>query len=432
MAVKVPATPMPDMSIKVESMFFPGTPDDTLTLKNATAIIEVNSTDVCLTRASGMPRDYALAVAESSMDALMVQFWCAPQMPSSTVYRNQTLGYGTSSLPGGLVSATFGDSTGLWMAALIDISGNAMVFVLNSTGLYMGPTAGLFLPPHVSLVRISSVWVIEGAVIIDMMTKTLEGTKTVYTVAGMAHFFWKPSGIFGWIATDLDLSQFGGNQYWYTRMGSGSYMFIPMLSSLPPRSMRFAVSNHTILATEGQIMKLMDVSSLNGYRLAGASMGSDYVFATTSAGWDWLRQVRLQDGYVEGVYSSGQIDMTIQTQGRCDELSCEGCPTIQVQRMCLAYNKCALVRCVGTPVHQRRPLCGVGAVLRHLGYMGLSSTRASWRIFCDMLGLAMQLSLLKLREAYLLWPEDEFLCAVCQAKDVRFSPPPFYLRGIAG
>jgi hypothetical protein len=419
MSVKAPPIPMPEMNVQVESMFFPGMPDGNLMLSNATAVVEVNDSSLCLNRSSAFPRDFAVAVAESSGNSLVVQFWCAPQMASATVYRNQTLDYGASSLPGSLISAQFGDSSGLWMALLVEIQGNPLVFVLDRTGLKPSPTAGLSLPAHVFLVRISSLWVVDGAIVIDMITKTLEGTKTVYAVPGMSHFFWKLSGAFAWYPTELDLSQFGGNQYWYTRMASGKYLFIPRLSSLPPQSMHITATNQSITVRDAELMKTMDVSGLNGYILASSSLGENYVFATINSGWDWLRQVRLQDGYIQGVFNSGPINVIIQTDGRCDEISCEGCPNILVQRMCLAYNKCALVRCVGTPVHQRRPLCGVGSVLRNLGYTGIRSTQASWRIFSEMLGLTMQLTLLNLREAYLLWPEDQFLCSVCHAKDIR-------------
>jgi hypothetical protein len=109
--------------------------------------------------------------------------------------------------------------------------------------------------------------------------------------------------------------------------------------------------------------------------------------------------------------------MTVSVQGNCNEQSCEGCPDVRVQRLCLAYNKCALVNCVGTPVHQRKPLCGVGAVLRHSGQMALSATSAAWTVFAEMVGLMLDLNLLTLHEAELLWPEDAFLCHVCAAKD---------------
>ena len=85
--------------------------------------------------------------------------------------------------------------------------------------------------------------------------------------------------------------------------------------------------------------------------------------------------------------------MTVRVQGSCNDRSCEGCPTVQTQRLCLAYNKCALINCVGTPVHQRRPLCGMGALLRFSGGMGLQAVQAAWSILAEMLGLTLQLTL---------------------------------------
>jgi hypothetical protein len=160
------------------------------------------------------------------------------------------------------------------------------------------------------------------------------------------------------------------------------------------------------------------LSALSGTVLAANSQSNRYVFATSASGWDWLKQVRLSDGaFVEGVYGSADVKVSVDITGNCNDRSCEGCTSVQTQRLCLAYNRCALINCVGTPVHQRRPLCGIGALLRHNGGMALHASQAAWSIFSEMLGLTMQLSLLSLREARLLWPEDQFLCYVCQAKD---------------
>lgn len=201
--------------------------------------------------------------------------------------------------------------------------------------------------------------------------------------------------------------------------GLVEYLFLPKRAGLNMHHIQFTISNSFIRQGPAEIWAPSDLSALSGAALSPVSQNIGYVFAASASGWDWLKQVRWpKDGPgVEGVFGSTTIEVEVDIQGNCNERGCEGCKTVSTQRFCLAYNKCALVNCVGTPVHQRRPLCGIGGLLQHFGEMSLQSMHAAWTILAEMLGLTLQLSLMSTREAQLMWPEDSFLCFICEAKD---------------
>lgn len=170
--------------------------------------------------------------------------------------------------------------------------------------------------------------------------------------------------------------QFGGGQYWYTKLGGVAYapgdkrqyLFLPKVAGMQPYRLWFTFQYGRLVMDEPRPMAPARLSALSNTVLAANSQSSRYVFATSTAGWDWLKQIRLSDGaFVEGVFGSADVKVTVNVTGNCNDRSCEGCTSVQTQRLCLAYNRCALINCVGTPVHQRRPLCGIGALLRHNG-----------------------------------------------------------------
>ena len=259
---------------------------------------------------------------------------------------------------------------------------------------------------------------VANVILVDVVTRQLTGVESASSDGHVSHFTLMPGNATDWLETDVDLTSLGTGNFWVTRMPDGTTWFLPQLSGAVPFTCIFSVAGDGRLDWMGLTPHaVMDLSSLKGLTLAATTLDAGRVLATTTAGWDWLSEVRLGDGYVVGVFNSAPVRMTVQPGGNCNELSCEGCATLQLQRMCLAYGKCALINCVGTPVHQRKPLCGVGGLLKHTGDMALRSTHAAWVVFAEMLGLVLSLRLLHPREAQLLWPEDSFLCYVCAAKD---------------
>ena len=443
------------VSMDTESSFFPGGGDTTtmmddasLALSNAMATVEVPSSQgVCLARPRTSPPDYVLAVAELEGSAgVRVQYWCAPLMSSSGVYRSESnRGYGPTTLPGAVLSVQFGDDTGKWVMVLVQGEAGQRVYLVNQTGQFITPSFSDRLGPSQILMRVENMWAVEGGILVDLVTRRMVATGSKATTMGLTslsetvHLFLVPplgepdtntsvTGI--WHGTPTDLMQYGGGLYWYTRLPDHEYLFVPrssgnmMLLSMYRLSLTVLSGGAKVLwlqlqETNGMgLVGGVDLSSGGTAIMAAVSQSKEYVFSTRQQGGNWLRQTRFDpDGYVLGSYGSAKMTTEATIEGGCDEMSCEGCSTLATQRLCMAYSQCALMNCVGTAVHQTRPLCGIGGLLRHWGEMALKSTHGSWTIFTEMLGLTLELNLLTLHEAHLLWPEDSFLCYTCQAKD---------------
>jgi hypothetical protein len=332
-----------------------------------------------------------------------------------------------------MLDLQFGDGTGDWLAALTQLAGGGEgVYLLNGTGIFALPVIEKSILGESILLRIQNLWLIEGLVLIDVMARQLKVSTDPTTDRLIAqsepvalHFTLSPvlgTGLPGygrWQTSETDLVQFGLNGYWYTRpYGWPDYLFLPKNAGRLPFRVQFARVGQGLQLVSKTALKAVSLPAMTDASLSVRGQQKGFVFVTSRTGWDWLKQARFDtDGYVEGVFGSSEIKYTISIKGTCDERGCDGCGSMQIQRLCLSYSKCSLVNCVGTPVHQRRPLCGIGALLRQTGRMGLLSTQGAWAIFTEMLGLTMQLSLLDLKEVYLLWPEDEFLGYMCQAKD---------------
>jgi hypothetical protein len=437
------------VTVATESPFFPGEVDMSLALESAVAFVQVPSTQgVCLERARTTPPDYALAVAELVGGGLRVQYWCAPHSSSSGVYRSETGdGYGPTALPGRVLTANFGDDTGGWVAALVQMPGGddagQRVYLVNQSGAFATPAFESLLQAKQKLVRVENMWAVAGGILVDLVTRHVVATGGGATTMGLdtlseaVHLFLVPplnmtgneSRAEGrWHGAGVDLMQYGGGQYLYTRMGGRSsedYLFVPQGVAISLSRVRLSVragsGNSLWLSLEETVDLGVLPSALTSgpvIVMASVSQSREYVLSVKQEGWNWLQQTRLDTGgYVLGVYGSASVTNEAIIEGRCDALGCDGCRTLLVQRLCMAYSQCAVMRCVGTAVHQLRPLCGVGGLLRHWGEMALKSTQAAWTIFTEMLGLMLNLNLLSMREAYLLWPDDAFLCSVCQSKD---------------
>lgn len=420
----------------VESMFFPGELDGDLMLTNATAVVELRpGQGGCLARSAAEGQDLAFAVAEVSGQTVSVQVWCSPRTASGSVYRSTGGGaFGPLVVPGALLQLHFGDDTGGWLAALSQLEDAVEgVFLLNSSGVFRAPDVALSSSGGQALIRVENLWVIEGLLLIDVLARRLDafvdpetGLQGATAAPYALHFTLAPpmdaGGVYGvWRASTVDLVQFGGGDYWYTKpagWGEG-VLFLPKYTGLLPFRVELVRAGANLLSKEVRSLQPVEMPAMHQAAFSPVGQSAEgYVFAVSREGWDWLKQIRLsRDGFVEGVFGSTRVDYTLKIDGRCDERGCEGCQSLEVQRLCNAYSRCALINCVGTPVHQLRPLCGLGGLLRQTGRMGLVSTQGAWAIFTEMLALTMRLGLLSVKEAYLLWPEDKFLCYICQAKD---------------
>lgn len=406
--------PSANLPITVQSLFFPGQVEPALQLANATAALEFDSAGYCLERAEGTPADLALAVAEVEGATVTVRYWCVPLLPSSSLYLSARAGYGLEGLPGDVIHASF-RAPG-WLAILLEVGGEELACWLDADGLHLPPPVLPHLPPGHNYMGVLDLWTTNGLILVHVVTRRLSGTTSVVATAGTVSLAFAPANGTDWFGTAVDLTGLANRQYWVTTMPDGSTLFLPRQAGMPP------ADHALVLWGPAALDALGDAGAVGPVRAAGAAPVAGVRGAGVRAGGGGGRVGLAAAGAARGgllragCVQLGPREHDGERAGQLQRAELRGCPDVRVQRLCLAYNKCALVNCVGTPVHQRKPLCGVGAVLRHSGQMALSATSAAWTVFAEMVGLMLDLNLLTLHEAELLWPEDAFLCHVCAAR----------------
>ena len=412
------ATPveMPEVAFTTESLFFPGAYDPSILMTNATAATEIDGAGICTDRGAA-PADYCLAVAQLGGRSMQVQMYCAPQVPGESVHvvPSTKAGYGPATLPGDVMDAAFLDAAGATLALLLRVGSADRMYTMTATGLAALPA--IPIPRLFTLVRVVSMWPVEGRLVADVVVRKFEGTELVGT---MQNYIYDTTGNrTAWGRSQIDMSQFAG-QYWFTRLANGQHMLIPRIVGLPVYTTEFirrnGVLSGTALVPVDDLSKISFQGSLNNAVLCARSLQKTWVLAVQQTGWSWLLQLRL-DGSFTQVYASTPVTATLQQAGHCDSISCEGCPNLETNRLCHAYNKCALMNCVGTPVNLKRPLCGLGGLLRTHATLGMQSFRASWTMFVELLMLVISLSVQKSSGANIAFPEDAFMGYICSYKD---------------
>lgn len=415
------ATPvdMPEVQFTTESLFFPGAYDPAVAMTNATAATEIDGTGVCTARPAGTPADFCVAVAQLSGKAMGVQMYCAPQVPGEGVYvvSSAVAGYGPQTLPGNVMDAAFLDEAAATLGLLLRVGAADAMYLMTAAGLAALPAVPI--PSGYRLVRVVSMWPIERGLVADVVVRSFEGTDMV---GSMMNFRYEAIGNrSAWSRSPIDLSQFAG-QYWFTRLPSGQHMLIPRVAGLPVYTLGFEVVSQVLRSTG--VVPVEDLSkfsfqgTLTNAILCARSIHPTWVLAVQQVGWAWLLQLRL-DGAYTGVYASVPVTTSLQQQGHCDAMSCEGCPDLATNRLCHAYNKCALMNCVGTAVNMKRPLCGLGGVLRSYATVGMQSFRGAWTMYVELLMLVVSLSTRKTAGADIAFPEDEFMGYICSFKDAN-------------
>lgn len=407
-----------DMTL--DSMFFPGQYDSTLTLLNATAIVQVQSDIYCIKRVRNP--DYAVAVAEYSSNQLVTRVWCVPQIPMSSVYVSDTLLMSAQTLPGPIMQSFFTKADGSVLALLIRKDSQNLVYWLSvSNGLFLAADE-----PSISdkiFVNTLNIWPVLETVCVDVLYRNLQtGLNGIESRVYMVHYCWLDG--FWKEAPELDLSGFA-DTHMITLLKIEFYDYYYLLLPRSPSLPVYKVQVHYFvdsISCKVSVLTSFDANSIlpsmSDFVLSSFALDPSYVFLTATSGWDWLRQIRINDDTVAAMSSSTPVSIAVYKEGRCDEFSCTGCPSLMVQRLCQSYRKCALVRCIGTLVNENRPLCAVGLSLSAHGAQTLQVMQGGWVVLAEMISMVLKLSTNPGNGLNIEWPHDVFMGYVCSAKDL--------------
>jgi hypothetical protein len=417
---------MPTISINYESMFFPGQYDSNNNMQYAMAVMEITDDNHGYCTVKNGPQDYILVISENYNSIVTSNVWCIPQSPSSTVYKSEVVSnFPTVTLPGDIMQTFFISPT--LLCFLLRINSINQVFLLDQTyGLRQAPDVPL--GDGDILVNILNIWPIMETVFIDVIIRKYTNTLKTYTPISYMYSYYLNSRTTMWIkVTKFDISSFATHyKIIQGSLQNYEYLLLPTQSFLYAYNLVITKLGNGDVQSDVTMLTAFDptntISAIYDTIISSHIISNTYVFAITPSGWNWLQQVRFQVvnnmKQISTIKQSSSVAMSIVPQGNCDEYSCEGCKTILVQRLCQAYNKCALVRCIGTLVNEMRPLCAIGQTLAYKGTESLQSVYAAWVVIAEMLCTTLKVSLVSTTSLNIEWPDDVFMGYICNSKDL--------------
>ena len=429
---------------QIDSWFFPEVVSDIIAPGK---IMAMTNPDLCGAWVCREILDECMAVAALSKQDVSVVFYCIPKSPAASVYASEVDGVNWV----GHVESTF-----IRQVSFLNVDGSSAAVLLESSILLVQrsgvprvvlhkdyilslPLYG-FYPMQVLdfmaiqdklLVNLAVRSVVDGEFQRDVATIWLEPSKVqdmVQNAADQFPFVVRPALKSLWKGYTVSEYSMKGDT------NQARLLFWPLVQSNGIRRVTFQWTNNTfdvvsvepfsVSASLVARATLLPRDLILSKRLReDPDMNLFTVYSTTGAVYDWLRQLRLTGrdlNLLSAAVSNSQVvtaSVTVQTS--CDGLDCRGCGNSKLRSLCSAYQSCAVFRCIGTPVNLKRPLCGVGGMLKSLGNVGIESVQGAWLVFIDVYMILLQLNVvMNLPGVEVNFPDDAFMGNMCAAKDV--------------
>ena len=437
-------TGLVSLTREVDSMFFPVPSLDIVAPGKVVAITQAAGIGPSACRAA---EDQVLAVASLTQAALAVAYYCVPSSPSASVYATEsaTLNWENAK---GLVATqvSFLDPDGGSVAALVLEENSPVLYRFRRGGeaqalLSVPNIPSLLLadqyPMHITgFIALGARILASVAVRTNDNSKFGRGASVVWLdpdstqLVNGAVFAYKvdvPDGLWkGYAVSEYDQEEKTDASTVYTML------FWPIEASLVAQRVRFRVTNTTAgvvqttpyvqdqsLAARASLLPTSLVLSKN----LRESTGQLNIFSSSGGVYDWLQLLRLRASglnlHSASLSNAQSVTSTISIRTACDGTDCRGCQDLALRALCSAYQSCSVVRCIGTPVNLKRPLCGVGMALRSTGLLGVESVHGSWLMIVDILMILVELTTQRnLPGVEITWPDEVFLGNMCVAKDL--------------
>jgi hypothetical protein len=145
----------------------------------------------------------------------------------------------------------------------------------------------------------------------------------------------------------------------------------------------------------------------------------------------WLTLSRVGPG-VSAVGPSFDVQIQLQVKRSCSLDNCVGCGSLSVQRVCYAAQQCQLARCIGTMVHQSRPLCAIGMTLQAMVNEQTSLLHGAWLIVAETMVAVLAAPGGITPSTSISWPDQAFYGFICSAKDVSATGISIAMSSING
>jgi hypothetical protein len=136
-----------------------------------------------------------------------------------------------------------------------------------------------------------------------------------------------------------------------------------------------------------------------------------------------LRLTDAQDGTAARADASSSRStrerVTVNIKLECSIDSCTGCQgDADLLARCYAAQECGVARCAGTLVNMRKPLCSLGQIAAQNVHLFRITLGGLWQAIAQQIVLFVELSEARRAQYEIAWPEEAFVAAICQTKDV--------------
>lgn len=207
-------------------------------------------------------------------------------------------------------------------------------------------------------------------------------------------------------------------------------LLLPRTSSVPVQSCNRefgTLTDCTTYATKSDFIYKSSITSAGVISQSVLLQGETSVwniFMTTppeqKSHWLLMCKVVLDPmGSVAGSSVAGMpAQLTVNLRRKCSLDNCIGCQDLGLQRLCYAASHCQIARCIGTMVHQRRPLCSIGMFLSSTVQNSLSFTEGAWLIVSETMVSVLAASGGVKPPDEITWPDQAFFGYICSAKDM--------------
>lgn len=454
-----------ELDTTVDSLFFPSMVPDMVAPGKVVALTQPDSCGDWICRTNS---EDCLAVAWLAGGTLTVSFYCIPSGPTSVVYASEfaALPWSSSSVKDAS-KVSFLRNDGSALAALVGQQiiliqrGAPDKVVLDVTMIFSLPLLGMYPMNLIDFLAVRGNLLVSVSVRTGNSAKFERGVSTVWVdpfkilnifadmsdVPSQSELQSNPALEAKWKAYFYDVNPvvvdspvmkdlwrgYASSEYVSADENSVTMILWPVSSTgtlrkvvlswtnktvsakvLPIQQSQTLIAKATLMPRQLVLSKTLRIDPVSGQVTIYASAGNVY---------DWLRQLRLAGSDVamtSASLSNAQlVKATIGVNSSCDGLDCRGCPDLTLRSLCSAYQSCSVFRCIGTPVNLKRPLCGVGQVLKSLGNLGVTNVQGAWIMFVDIFMILLQLKVVtNLPGVDVSFPDDSFLGNMCAAKDV--------------
>lgn len=413
----------------VKSLFFNSVDDDTIRPLRSIAMLELNNcTYPCgFVQNLGEYRDRCFLLGgENNNGQLEVVSFCVPVQLGSNVRRGKQ-SFIVNNMVHGALQAGF-----VFYINPINFWQSFRLLILTQNELHVCHTSCLKMTDvqNIAAVRFVQFQILGNDVIVETLIRSREGSL----LTSKAYFCFSFDGASVSNLLQCQTNVFVDNTHKVCQITStydcSTVFLIPKISNLNVQVCNKEgnnIANCIMHTTDIDFTYRVGLTTVGTVSQSVSVQGDPYVwhiFATAPNEQQshWLQVMKIVLDALGSASGSLEVGiparLNVNVRRKCSLENCVGCRDLALQRLCYAASECQVARCIGTTVHQRRPLCSIGMNLAATVQNQLSLVEGAWLIVSETMVSVLSLSGGVNAPENITWPDKAFFAYICSAKDM--------------